>query len=377
MSDRVPSLLESIPQTAPRAFCDEHRQEVVAALLRVLDSGAFILGAQVSAFEEEFAEKFKFTGAVGAASGTDAIVLGLRALDVGPGDRVATVSHTAVATVAAIELVGASPILVDIEPDTYTMDPVALARTLSTVGSVKAIIVVHLYGQPADVSAIQDVATRFGAQVIEDCSQSHGAELNGHVTGGMAEIGTFSFYPTKNLGAIGDGGMVVAKSQELVTRLRRLREYGWVRRQVSEMPGMNSRLDELQASVLRLKLKHLSEGNARRARIAAAYDAGLAAAGLVLPAKRRGATHVYHQYVVRHPERDRLQARLKELGIGTNVHYPMPVHLQPAYAGRVVVDPAGLRVSEAAAREVLSLPMYPELADDMVERVLSAVRRSV
>ncbi len=377
MSDRVPSAQESIPQTAPRAFWDRHKEEVMAAMFRVLNSGTYILGREVSAFEEEFARELGFTGAVGAANGTDAIVLALRALGVGPGDRVATVSHTAVATVAAIELAGALPVLVDIEPDIYTLDPAALGRTLEAVDGIKAVIAVHLYGHPADVPAIQQAADRFGIPVIEDCSQSHGAELYGRATGGMGEIGTFSFYPTKNLGAFGDGGMVVAKSTACITKLRMLREYGCVRRHVSEIPGMNSRLDELQAAILRLKLSHLREGNRRRAVIAAAYDAGLAGSGLALPARRQGATHVYHQYVIRHPDRDRLQSRLKEEGIGTNVHYPVPVHLQPAYAGRLEIDPAGLGASEAAAREVLSLPMYPEMTDETVARIVDAVRRSV
>jgi dTDP-4-amino-4,6-dideoxygalactose transaminase len=376
MSEAIPSL-PNIPQTSPRAFFEAHRDEMMAALARVLDGGMYILGAEVKAFEQEFARQFDFSDAVGVANGTDAIALALRSLEIGPGDRVATVSHTAVATVAAIEMVGASPVFVDISSDTYTLDPVALARTLEATDGIKAVIPVHLYGNPADVTAIMAIANRFDVPVIEDCAQAHGAKLDGRFVGSMAHAATFSFYPTKNLGALGDGGMVAVNDPECARKLRMLREYGWERRYISEVPGVNSRLDELQAAFLRVKLPHLEAGNRRRAEIAAAYDSALADTGLVLPRTRPRATHVYHQYVVRHPDRDQLKARLESRGTGTNIHYPVPVHRQPAYEGRCVIDPGGLSTTDAVAREVLSLPMYPELGDAAIARIVDAVRSSV
>jgi dTDP-4-amino-4,6-dideoxygalactose transaminase len=369
--------LPNIPQMRPVAFFEEHRQEVMAAVVRVLDSGWYILGGEVEAFEKEFALHFDFGGAAGVANGTDAIALALRTIGVGRGDRVATVSHTAVATVAAIEMVGAAPVFVDITSDTYTMDADALVRTLEAQGPIKAVIAVHLYGHPADIPAILQIANRFGVLVVEDCAQSHGAKLNERFAGCMGDVATFSFYPTKNLGAFGDGGMVVARDVELVQQVRRLRQYGWGSRYVSDVAGVNSRLDELQAAILRVRLPYLDAGNQRRAAIAAAYDKGLAGIGLVLPTTHAGATHVYHQYVVRHHDRDRFQARLKSKGIGTNIHYPVPVHRQPAYAGRCAIDPAGLDTTDAVATHILSLPMYPELSDDMVAHIVDTVRSLV
>jgi dTDP-4-amino-4,6-dideoxygalactose transaminase len=369
--------LQNIPQMSPGAFFEEHRDEVMAAMARVLDSGWYILGREVEAFEQEFARRFNFPAAVGVANGTDAIALALRSLRIGRGDRVATVSHTAVATVAAIEMAGASPVFVDITPDTYTMDPEALLRTLDRRGPINAVVAVHLYGHPADIVAILKTANKFGVPVIEDCAQSHGAKLNQRFVGSMAGTATFSFYPTKNLGAMGDGGMVVASDLERIQNVRELRQYGWRRRYISDLPGVNSRLGELQAAILRVRLPYLDAGNQRRRAIAATYDAGLANAGLVLPVERTGATHVYHQYVVRHPDRDQFQARLKQKGIDTNIHYPVPVHRQPAYAGRFDIDPGGLGATDAVATQILSLPMYPELTNTMVANVVDAVRSLV
>ena len=376
MFDAVLSL-PSIPQASPRAFFDRHKEEVLAAIIRVIDSGSYILGEEVRAFELEFARHFGFADAVGVANGTDAIALALHSLGVSRGDRVVTVSHTAVATVAAIEMVGASPVFADITSDAYTLDPASLARTLETVDDIKAVVIVHLYGQPADVPEVIRIADQFGVHVIEDCAQAHGAKLNGHFVGSMADAATFSFYPTKNLGALGDGGMVVAREPHCVTKLRMLREYGWGSRYISDVPGVNSRLDELQAAILRVRLPHLDAGNRKRAEIAAAYDRGLSDTDLVLPKTHPGRTHVYHQYVVRHPDRDRLKARLQQNGTGTNIHYPVPVHRQPAYQGRFAMDPCGLGVTEAVSREILSLPMYPELDDATIKRIINAVRSSL
>jgi dTDP-4-amino-4,6-dideoxygalactose transaminase len=363
-----------VPQTDPRAGYLADRARIDAAIARVLEGGAYILGNEVEAFEREFAAYVGCRHAVGVASGTDALVLALRALDLGPEDYVATVSHTAVATIAAIELAGARPLLLDIDPVTYTLDPAALERALAQPpGRIAAIIPVHLYGQAADLDVILPLARRHGVRVIEDCAQSHGASLRGRRLGSFGDLAAFSFYPTKNLGAIGDGGAVVTSDDALATRLNELRQYGWRQRYVSAITGMNSRLDEIQAAILRVKLTTLDADNARRQAIAAAYDAGLAATGLRLPARRRDASHVFHQYVLRASQRDALQQRLRARGIGTGIHYPVPVHAQPAYAGRVAIGPGGLGESERAAAEVLSLPIYPQLGADTIAQVIAAI----
>jgi len=270
----------------------------------VLESGRYILGEEVAGFEHEFGAYIGQRHGIGVASGTDALVLGLKALDLPPDSYVATVSHTAVATVAAIELAGLKPLLLDIERDTMTLDPKALARALEKPpGKISAVIPVHLYGQAADLGAILPLAAKHGLKLIEDCAQCHGASLGGKRLGSFGDLSCFSFYPTKNLGAFGDGGAVLAGDPGLAARLTALREYGWHARYVSERPGMNSRLDELQAAVLRVKLADLDASNARRASIADRYDRGLKDTGLVLPARRKAATHVFHQYVVRTAKR--------------------------------------------------------------------------
>jgi dTDP-4-amino-4,6-dideoxygalactose transaminase len=369
--------LSVIPPMCPRAFFEEHKQEIIKAMVRVLDSGKYILGEEVRLFEQEFAHQFGFADAVGVGSGTDAIALALKALGVKRDARVVTVSHTAVATVAAIEMAGAEPVFADIRADTYTLDPDSLSRILEAVDGVTAVIAVHLYGHPADMPAILRIAGRYGVRVIEDCAQALGATLDGHFVGSMADVATFSFYPTKSLGAFGDGGMIVSNDLACTDRVRRLREYGWVSRHISDIAGVNSRLDELQAAVLRVRLPYLEAGNRRRLEIAAAYDRGFQDTDLILPRTRPGAAHVYHQYVIRYPERDQLKVRIESKGAGTNIHYPAPVHKQPAYEGRCKMDPAGLVTTEAVAGEVLSLPMYPELADRSIDTVIDAVRTSI
>jgi dTDP-4-amino-4,6-dideoxygalactose transaminase len=347
------------------------RAEIDAAIARVVTGGRYILGPETEAFEAEFAAYLGVEAVVGVANGTDALHVALRALGVGPGDEVATVSHTAVATVAAIELAGARPVLVDIEPDTLTMDPAALERALTP--RTRAVIAVHLYGQPADLDRILPLCRARGIRVVEDCAQCHGALWHGRRAGSIADIAAFSFYPTKNLGAIGDGGAVATSDPDLARACRLLREYGWARRYVSDIPGFNSRLDELQAAVLRVKLRALDADNDRRRAIAALYDRGLAEVpGVVLPRERAGARHVYHLYAARLQERDRALEHLKARGIHAGIHYPVPVHLQPAYAGRTAA-PGSLPVTERAAREVLSLPMYPELPHTDAMRVCDAL----
>jgi dTDP-4-amino-4,6-dideoxygalactose transaminase len=253
------------------------------------------------------------------------------------------------------------------------MDPDALRCAFACSPPIKAVVVVHLYGQPADMPVIAAICRDHGARLIEDCAQAHGAKIGDACVGGFSDAAAFSFYPTKNLGAFGDGGAVCANDPALLARLRVLREYGWVKRYVSDVPGMNSRLDELQAAILKVRLAGLDRDNERRREIAASYARGLAGAALGLPSERAGARHVYHQYVVRLRNRDGLAARLKAAGIGCNIHYPMPVHLQPAYLGRLAQGPSGLANTEAASREVLSLPMYPELTEAQVSRVIATL----
>lgn len=366
---------EVLLPASPRACFLAHRGEIEAALREVLDSGSYILGRAVAAFEEEFARFLGAATAVGVGSGTDALALALSAAGIGPGDQVFTVSHTAVATVAAVELAGASPVLVDIDPQTFTLDPERLERAVRRYGggARRAVIPVHLYGHPADMPGILDVARRYELAVIEDCAQAHAATLAGRFVGTFGTAAAFSFYPTKNLGALGDGGAVVTSDAALADRVRRLREYGWRQRYVSEVRGTNSRLDEIQAAVLRVKLRHLEEDTAVRRHNADVYGARLPDTGLVLPAARPGAAHVWHQYVVRSAARDALGRALQEEGIGTLIHYPVPVHEQPAYRGRLALDPSGLAHTEAAAREVLSLPMHGHLEKADVERVSARI----
>jgi dTDP-4-amino-4,6-dideoxygalactose transaminase len=374
-----PALL--IPAADPRESFLAHQHEIQDAIERVLMGGDYILGQEVAAFEREFARYLGTPGVAGVASGTEALALALKACGVQPGDGVVTVSHTAVATVAAIELVGALPVLVDIDTVTLTIDAkhldatiIELRRAQPDVGRrLRAAVPVHLYGNPADLPAVTDVCRRHGLKVVEDCAQAHGAEAGGVRVGAIGDAGAFSFYPTKNLGALGDGGAVTAVDPAVVERVARLRQYGWVERNVSAEPGWNSRLDELQAAILRVKLRYLDEENERRRRLAAIYTEMLQGCGVTLPEEREGFRHVYHQFVVRCPDRDGLRAFLAERRIGTLVHYPEPVHLQPAYRGRVRLGPGGLPNSERACREVVSLPIQPHLSDEQARRVATAV----
>jgi len=354
----------------PAAQYRAHQAEIDAALHACLESGWYILGENVRSFERELADYLGVTDGVGVGSGTDALHVALAACGVGAGDEVITVAHTAVATVAAVEMAGATPVLVDIDPGSYTIDPAQVERAVTA--KTKAIVPVHLYGLPADLTPVLAIARARGIRVIEDCAQAHGASYRGRRVGSWGDLACFSFYPTKNLGALGDGGMVVTSDADLARRARLLREYGWAERYVSQVPGWNTRLDELQAAVLRVKLRHLEEDNARRARLAALYQQALAGCDLTLPACREGCVHAYHLYVIRSSRRDELRSFLRAEGIEALIHYPVPVHLQPAYAGRLR-GADRLEETERAAREVLSLPMYPELSDEELCRVTAAV----
>jgi dTDP-4-amino-4,6-dideoxygalactose transaminase len=363
-------MLEPIPQMDPGAGYRAQAVAIDAAVARVLASGWYVLGPEVAAFEAAFAEQFGLGHAVGVASGTDALTLALHALGVGPGDRVATVAHTAVATVAAIELAGAEPVLVDIDPGAMTLDPVALERTLDASPGIRAVVPVHLYGLPADMPAIVAIARRHGVLIVEDCAQAHGARIGDQAVGSFGDAAAFSFYPTKNLGCFGDGGLVTTQDPSLAQRLRELREYGWRVRYVSETRGFNSRLDELQAAILAARLPHLETGNARRRAIAERYRSALRDVGVRFQTLRSGAVSAAHQFVIAHPQRDEILDRLRQAGVGVGIHYPVPVHRQPAYEGRVAQGAGGLAATERAAHEVLSLPLYPELSDQAVERVI-------
>jgi dTDP-4-amino-4,6-dideoxygalactose transaminase len=365
----------TVPQADPGAGYRALKPEIDAAIARALDSGWYILGREGEAFEQEFAAWLGAARAVGCANGTDALMLILRGMGIGPGDAVATVSHTAVATVAAIEMVGASAVLVDIDPATYTMCPRDFAAVAAATPNLRAVIPVHIYGQPCDLDAILPVARRHGLKVIEDCSQAHGARLNNRVVGTMGDAAAFSLYPTKNLAALGDGGVLTTDDAALADRIAAIRQYGWKQRYISDLQGVNSRLDEVQAAILRVRLRHLDAENARRQEIAAAYDAALAGTRFAPPARLANASHVFHQYVLRLPDRAAIQAALKAQGIATNIHYPVPVHLQPAYRGRIAMGPAGCAETARASDQVLSLPMFPQLADAQVAAVCAALRQ--
>jgi len=349
----------------------ELRTEIDDGVARVLDRGWFVLGEEGAAFEREFAGALGANHAVGVASGTDAIELALRALDVGPGDEVITQANTCIPTISAIERTGARAVLCDVEPEGATMSPGSLERAVTD--ATRAIVPVHLYGQCADMDALMTIAAERAIPVVEDCAQSHLATYRGRVAGTIGVLGAFSFYPTKNLGAAGDGGAVVTSDDALADRLRLLRQYGQSGRYEHVQRGVNSRLDEVQAAILRVKLPRLHAGNTRRNEIAAIYDAALEDTALRPLARFPARSHAFHLYVIRAPDRDRVQRDLAERGVGTLIHYPRPVHAHPGYKdlGQAGVD---LSNSERVAREVLSVPMFPELTDDEVTHVAEALR---
>lgn len=359
--------------SAPGAQTASHRVAIDAAIARVLNSGWYVLGQEVKAFESEFAAYIGTAHAVGVGSGTDALALALRGLGIGGGDEVVTVSHTAVATVAAIELAGAIPVLVDIDPQYFTLDPEKLEQAIGP--RTKAVIAVHLYGQAADMDTILTLARRHGLKVIEDCAQATGGFYKGRRLGSLGDAGCFSFYPTKNLGALGDGGAVTTNDQNLADTIRSLREYGWRGDRISHIAGMNSRLDELQGAILRAKLPHLDSDNARRRAIADRYDAALSQL-VTIPARRNSSEHVFHLYVVRVTGRDNLITRLKDHGVAAAIHYAKAVHQQPAYSCRLKGSDA-LSHTEVAVEEILTLPIYPELTEQQVETVIAALRAEV
>jgi dTDP-4-amino-4,6-dideoxygalactose transaminase len=348
------------------------KAEIDEALRAVLDSGQFILGSAVETLEREIAEYIGVRNAVAVASGTDALHLALRAAGVRAGDEVITTAFTFIATAGAISHAGARPVFVDIDPATFNLNPGLIEPALTS--RTRAILPVHLYGQPADLAPMRELCRRHGLALIEDCAQSFGAVYGGRKCGGCGDMGCFSFYPSKNLGAYGDGGMVVTDDDAAARRVRELRDHGRVADYRHAMVGYNSRLDELQAAVLKVKLKRIDEYNRRRRQIARRYNERLAHCEVRTPVEDGKGLHVYHQYTIRTSNRDRVRGALAAAGIASAVYYPLPVHRQEAYAA--ACESVRFPESEAAAEQVLSLPMYPELAEEQVDEIAQVVRQA-
>ena len=356
----------------PKAGYLAHAHEIRTAIDRVLASGHYILGPEVAAFEQEFAAFHGGGQVISVANGTEALELALRAVGVDRDDTVITVANTVSATVSAIQQIGAKPLFVDIDPSTMLMSVSSLAERLRTGGqAAKAIVPVNLYGQAADLPAIVEIARAHRIKVVEDCAQSHGASLAGRKAGTWGDAAAYSFYPTKNLGALGDGGAVFSRDAAIVDRVRVLRQYGWTERYVSDVPGRNSRLDEVQAAILRVKLQHLSEENGVRQTRAQQYLDRLASGPLRLPGLMKGAESVWHQFAVRTPKRDSLRSFLAARGILCGVLYPVPIHRQPAYT----VPGLNLPETEKACAEVLCLPIHPAVTRQDVDRVCDEIIR--
>jgi dTDP-4-amino-4,6-dideoxygalactose transaminase len=351
------------------------RDEIGEALENVLQRQHFILGPEVAALEKEIASYCQVDHAVGVASGTDALLLSLKAAGVGPGDEVIVPAFTFVATSDTVSLLGAIPVFADIDPVTFTMNPDVLEGLVTP--ATKAVIAVHLYGQAADITAIAAFARKHNLALLGDTAQALGARYGGDPVCSFGDFGCLSFFPSKNLGAYGDGGMIVTRDADKAKFLRMARAHGSSKKYHSDFLGWNSRLDELQAALLRVKLPHLDRWNSQRAERAERYSEALAdMEEIVLPHAAPGRSHVFHQYTIRIPQRDAVQQMLKEQGIESAVHYPIPLHLQPMYSS-LGYQEGSLPEAERAAREVLSLPIYPELRDDEIERVVDALKRAV
>ena len=348
----------------------EIKEELEAAYHRVMESGWFILGKELEAFEAEFAASCNVKHCIGVGSGTEALHLALKACGIGAGDEVITVSHTFIANALAISWTGAKPVFVDIDPMTYVMDPILTAKAITP--RTKALLPVHLYGQCVDMDPIVALAQEHHLWVIEDAAQAHGATYKGRKAGSLGHLGCFSFYPSKNLGACGDAGAVTTNDPELAKALRRLRNYGQSQRYHHVGIGYNSRLDEMQAAILRVKLPHLDKWNKDRGRLAAMYTQLLS--GVVeIPSQKNGHDHIYHLYVIRTDKRDQLQAHLEAKDIQTLIHYPVPIHLQEVY-GEMNIPRGSFPVTEKIATQILSLPIYPGMSQHALESVTEGVR---
>lgn len=365
--------MSGVPFVDLRAHVTALRPELDTAVARVLASGFFILGPEGEAFERELAGSFEAADAVAVGNGTEAIQLALQAVGVGAGDEVITSPLTAAFTGLAILSLRARPVFADLDPSTLNVLPEAVRRAVTP--RTKALLPVHLHGHPCDLAPMLELARERGLPLVEDACQAHGARYRGRPVGALSGIGALSFYPTKNLGALGDGGAVLVNDAGLAARLRRLRNGGQSDRYHHVEPGINSRLDEVQAAILRVKLRHLQQGNERRRALARIYLEGLDGCGVELPREQEYARTNHHLFVIRHPRRDALQAALRERGIGSLIHYPIPLHLQQAFAG--CGGPGDFPVAERAATEILSLPLFPELSDEQAQRVCVAVREAV
>jgi dTDP-4-amino-4,6-dideoxygalactose transaminase len=350
---------------------EEINQEINLAIQRVLEGGWFILGEEAEKLEEEFSNYVGTRYGIAVNSGSDALYLTLKALGIGEGDEVITVSHTFISTVDAIVRNGAKPVFVDIEPDTYCIDVTKIEENISS--KTKAILPVHIYGHPADMDMVMEVAKRHGLYVIEDACQAHGAQYKNKKVGSIGDAGCFSFYPTKNLGSYGDGGMIVTNDEMLAEKLKMLRNYGQSKKYYHDFIGINSRLSEIQAAVLRVKLRHLDEWNDKRRAVAKLYKKLLDGIDIIAPVEREYAKHVYHLYVIECKNRDELQQHLSESGIQTQIHYPIPVHMQKAYLD--LGYNAYLPVTEKICSEVLSLPMHPWLKMEELQLISNIMRR--
>jgi dTDP-4-amino-4,6-dideoxygalactose transaminase len=345
--------------------------EIEAAIARVLASGWFILGPEVEAFEREIVSSFDCGNAVGVGNGTDAITLALMAVGVGPGDEVVTTPLTAAFTALAVSRLGVKPVFADVEPETLTLSVESVARKITS--KTRALMPVHLYGNAANIEGMLELADAHGLAVVEDACQAHGSRHHGKSLGSLGRAGTFSFYPTKNLGALGDGGMVVTRDDEIAAKLKRLRNGGQSSRYRHDEIGVNSRLDEIQAAVLRVKLKYLESRNERRRELSRLYEQALEGSAVRPVAVRDGCTSARHLFVIRAPNRDALAAHLKKSGIETLIHFPIPTHLQRAYES-LGQGPGSCPNAEKACEEILSLPLYPTLANEVVGRVADAIR---
>ncbi len=354
------------------------KKDIDEAVKRVIDSQYFILSGEVNAFEEEIAAYTGVPYAAGVASGTDALILALKAFGIGEGDRVITSPFTFFATAEAVSLVGAKPVFVDIDPKTYNIDPDKIEKLLRETShelrdTIKAIIPVHLYGQCADMDRIMRIAEEHGLKIIEDCAQAIGASNNGRPAGSFGDAGAFSFFPSKNLGGFGDGGMVISNDKQAIERVKKLRVHGSVEQYIHEELGYNSRLDSLQAAILRVKLKKLNEWLDARRAIAAKYDEAFSPLGIITPKVADGNAHAYHQYTMAVEERDRFVQYLNDNGIAARVYYPVPLHLQPCYRD-LGYSIGSFPISEELAEKVLSLPIYPELSEEKVNYIIQTVK---
>jgi dTDP-4-amino-4,6-dideoxygalactose transaminase len=362
-----------IPMVDLQRQYQQLKPDIDAAVQEVLNQAQFILGPNVTALEKEIAAYSGSAFAIGVASGTDALLLALRACGIGPGDEVITTSFTFIATAEVVALLGAIPVFVDIEPDTFNIDPEKIEQKITA--RTRAIIPVHLFGHPAAMTAIMGLAEKYKIKIIEDCAQSFGAEHHGKKVGALGDCGCFSFFPSKNLAGYGDGGMIVTDNEQMAKKIRMLRNHGSTVRYYHSLIGYNSRLDEIQAAIIRVKLRYIDSFNTSRRANAEIYRTLLHASGIALPTERLGCRHVYHQFTIRSAYRDRIMAALQEKRIASAVYYPVPLHRQEAFAGS---DAAGelLACAEACAGEVLSLPMFPELSQDEIRIICDVVNHA-